>query len=241
MAALPAHGFEDVLRDHRFTGDSRPFAVLGATLPLAPPAPGEPTADGTMTPCSRRPSPRRSRAVALLVVAVLLLGALLGGCARVRAALAVQPDDTVTGELVVATPAKSADDKGPTVTLPRTWRPPSTSPPYQQDGYTGSVLRFSRLSFDADGRAHPGDLPRQRRAQFDLRRAGGRVLVTGLIDLTAVAVDKADFQLKMSFPGRIVEANGESDAGTVSWTFTPGEVGDINATIAYADPERPRC
>jgi ribosomal protein S18 acetylase RimI-like enzyme len=30
-------GFEDVLRDHRFTGDSRPFAVLGATLPLAPP------------------------------------------------------------------------------------------------------------------------------------------------------------------------------------------------------------
>ena len=32
-------GFEDVLRDHRFTGDSRPFAVLGATLPLVPPAP----------------------------------------------------------------------------------------------------------------------------------------------------------------------------------------------------------
>jgi GNAT superfamily N-acetyltransferase len=30
-------GFRDVLRDHRFTGDSRPFAVLGATLPLAPP------------------------------------------------------------------------------------------------------------------------------------------------------------------------------------------------------------
>jgi ribosomal protein S18 acetylase RimI-like enzyme len=31
-------GFDDVLRDHRFTGDSRPFAVLGRTLPL-PPAP----------------------------------------------------------------------------------------------------------------------------------------------------------------------------------------------------------
>jgi ribosomal protein S18 acetylase RimI-like enzyme len=30
-------GFEDVLREHRFTGDSRPFAVLGAELPLAPP------------------------------------------------------------------------------------------------------------------------------------------------------------------------------------------------------------
>jgi ribosomal protein S18 acetylase RimI-like enzyme len=33
-------GFRDVLRDHRFTGDSRPFAVLGRELPMAPgPAP----------------------------------------------------------------------------------------------------------------------------------------------------------------------------------------------------------
>ncbi len=32
-------GFRDVLRDHRFTGDFRPFAVLGRELPLDPPAP----------------------------------------------------------------------------------------------------------------------------------------------------------------------------------------------------------
>jgi ribosomal protein S18 acetylase RimI-like enzyme len=31
-------GFQDVLRDHRFTGDARPFAVLGRDLPLDPPA-----------------------------------------------------------------------------------------------------------------------------------------------------------------------------------------------------------
>jgi GNAT superfamily N-acetyltransferase len=31
-------GFRDVLRDHRFTGDFRPFAVLGRELPLDPPA-----------------------------------------------------------------------------------------------------------------------------------------------------------------------------------------------------------
>ncbi len=30
-------GFRDVLREHRFTGDSRPFAVLGRALPLDPP------------------------------------------------------------------------------------------------------------------------------------------------------------------------------------------------------------
>ena len=30
-------GFRDVLRDHRFTGDARPFAVLGRELPLDSP------------------------------------------------------------------------------------------------------------------------------------------------------------------------------------------------------------
>jgi ribosomal protein S18 acetylase RimI-like enzyme len=32
-------GFRDVLREHRFTGDARPFAVLGRELPLPPAAP----------------------------------------------------------------------------------------------------------------------------------------------------------------------------------------------------------
>jgi ribosomal protein S18 acetylase RimI-like enzyme len=34
-----ADGFVDLARNHRFPGDSRPFAILGAHLPLAPPAP----------------------------------------------------------------------------------------------------------------------------------------------------------------------------------------------------------
>lgn len=36
-------GFQDVLRGFLFTGDSRPFAVLGRTLPLEPPPPPAPT------------------------------------------------------------------------------------------------------------------------------------------------------------------------------------------------------
>jgi ribosomal protein S18 acetylase RimI-like enzyme len=35
-----ADGFVDLARNHRFPGDSRPFAILGARLPLSPPAPG---------------------------------------------------------------------------------------------------------------------------------------------------------------------------------------------------------
>ncbi len=35
-------GFTDVLRNYRFTGDPRPFGVLGRDLPLAPPVRAEP-------------------------------------------------------------------------------------------------------------------------------------------------------------------------------------------------------
>ncbi len=182
---------------------------------------------------------RRSRAAALLVVAVLLLSTLLGGCARVRAAMALQPDDTVTGELIFATPAKSADDAGPTVALPPDLAKSIDVSTYRQDGYTGQLLRFTRLTFDQVTALTRAAFPSGDRVQFTLRRAGGRVLVKGSVDLTTVSVDKADFQLKMSFPGRVVESNGSVDSGTVSWTFTPGEVGDISATVAYADPDAP--
>ena len=65
------------------------------------------------------------------------------------------------------------------------------------------------------------------------------MLVTGSVDLTTVSADKADFQLKMSFPGQVVDTNGETDGGTVSWTFEAGKVGDVIAVVAFADPNAP--
>ena len=42
-------GFVDVLRNYHFTGDPRPFAVLGRTLPLDPP-PTPSGSDGSVSP-----------------------------------------------------------------------------------------------------------------------------------------------------------------------------------------------
>jgi hypothetical protein len=174
---------------------------------------------------------------------VLLLAAtavaVLGGCARVRAALAVQPNDTVTGEIVIATPAKGPDDKGPAITVPPALASDVDVSGYRQDGYTGSVLRFSGLSFDQVGQLTAAGGPGSERAHLTLRRAGSRIVLEGAADLTMVPVDKADFQLKVSFPGQVIDTNGDSEAGTVSWTFTPGEVGDVNAVVAYDDPQAP--
>lgn len=183
-------------------------------------------------------TPARRRG-ALLLLAVLLAAVMLSGCARVRTALAVQPDDTVTGEVVLATPEKAPDDPGPTVTLPPGLESDVDIIRYRQDGYTGSLLRFSGLTFDQVGALLGAAGPPGQAVRFELRRAGGRVIVSGSVDLNTVSVDKADFQLKMSFPGEVIESNGDTDSGTVSWTFTPGEVGDISAVVAYDDPNAP--
>lgn len=192
-----------------------------------------------MAAVPRAAMPPRRRAVTLALLVVLVVGGLLGGCARVRTALAVQPDDSVTGEMVIATPPKSPTDKGPTITLPPAIAPAVTVTPYAQDGYVGSVLRFARLSFDQVGTLASTLSPAGDPVQFRIRRAGGRLLVTGAVDLTTVSVDRADFELKISFPGRVVETDGDADAGTISWDFTPGEVGNIGATVAATDPHAP--
>jgi hypothetical protein len=185
------------------------------------------------------PRARRRRAVALAVLTLLLVSTALGGCARVRAALAVQPDDTVLGEIVLATPEQGPDDAGPQVTLPDELADQVEVTEYREDGYAGSVLRFSGLTFAQLAQLTAAGGPESQKLQLALRRAGDRVLVSGAVDLTAVPVDRADFQLKINFPGQVLESNGDAETDAVSWVFTPGEVGDISALVAYDDPNAP--
>ena len=183
------------------------------------------------------------RAGALLLV--LLVGLLaLSGCARVRAALAVQPDDTVRGEIVIATPETGPDDPGPVITVPESLESSVDVVEYRQEGYAGSVVRFSGLEFDQVGEllgVAGGDTAAEavQRSGLTIRRAGNRVVVSGQVDLTTAGADRADFQLKISFPGQVVDTDGDADAGTVSWVFEPGEVGDVEAVVAFDDPQAP--
>ena len=151
----------------------------------------------------------------------------------------MQPDDTVNGEIVIATPETGPDDPGPAITVPEEIADDVDVSAYRQEGYTGSLLRFSGLTFDQLGRLSAAAGPAGERVQFSLRRAGNRLLVGGKADLTTVPVDKADFQLKITTSGEVLETNGDADAGTASWTFDAGKVGDVNAVIAVADPNAP--
>lgn len=189
-------------------------------------------------PSPRQFWPRLPRALALALVLLVALTA-LSGCARVRAALAVQPDDTVNGEIVVATPEKGPDDRGPAITVPEDIADDVEVTPYRQEGYAGSLLRFTGLTFDQLATLSSAAGPIGEKVQFALRRIGNRLIVSGKADLTTVPVDRADFQLKITTSGEVLETNGDGEAGTASWTFDAGEVGDISAVIAVDDPNAP--
>lgn len=180
---------------------------------------------------------RRCRLPALLLALLVVLLA-LSGCARVRAALAVQPDDTVSGEIVLATP-ESPESAGPTYLAPPALAGDVDVAPYRQEGYAGSVVRFTGITFPQVAEliaaaGEPGNTVR-----LDLRRAGNRVVLSGSVDLTTADADLADFQLKISFPGQVLDANGDADSGTVGWTFEAGRVGDVEAVVAIANPDAP--
>jgi LppM domain len=141
--------------------------------------------------------------------------------------------------MVVATPEKAPDDPGPAITLPPDLVSDVDVRAYRQDGYAGSVLRFDDLTFAQVATLAQAAGPAGSAVRVEMRRAGNRVLVGGTVDLTTVPVDRADFQLKIGFPGEVVETNGDADGSEVSWSFTPGRVDDLTAIASFDDPNAP--
>ncbi|MEQ3552244.1 DUF3153 domain-containing protein [Pseudonocardia nematodicida] len=171
----------------------------------------------------------------LLVLALVALT----GCARVQVALAVQPDDTVDGTIVMATPDGAPDGSGPEVTVPPDLDGRVEVAPYDQDGFVGSQITFSDLTFAETSRLAELGGNLGGRAGLEMRRVGERIAVGGRADLTTMPVDRSDVRLAIGFPGEVVETDGESEAGTVTWTFAPGEVSPTNASVVSTDPNAP--
>jgi hypothetical protein len=161
--------------------------------------PCRPTRVSSLVPPSRRRAFGRALTLAL---ALLVAFTALTGCARVRAALAVQPDDTVNGEIVVATPETGPDDPGPAISVPEEIADDVEVSAYRQEGYTGSLLRFLR----ADVRPARSALGRAgqvgEKVQFSIRRAGNRLLVTGKADLTTVPSTRPTSSSRSPRPAR---------------------------------------
>jgi len=176
----------------------------------------------------------------LLAVVLALVGILGTGCVRVRAGMAVSPDDRVSGVVDIATPDGAPAGQGPPLEVPDDLTDSVAVERYEQDGYIGSRVTFEDLSFDDVTRVLPAISPTSTQAiRVQMRRAGDRVVVNGQVDLTRVAPESSDVQLKIAFPGTIRQTDGTAAQGVISWTFQPGAVTDVNAVVEYPDPNAP--
>jgi hypothetical protein len=176
---------------------------------------------------------RRVFRIVGLIVLFGVLGCSLSGCLRVHAALAVTPDDRVSGTLIVAAVPVNDQDTGPTLTIPPELDDRVRSEQYVQDGYVGQRVSFSNLRF-VDLAQMVQTISEAKQYRLSLRRSGDLVTLAGSVDLTQVPADRADVQVKVAFPGSVNRTNGDETDNTVSWSPKAGAVTEFNAISQYS-------
>ena len=179
--------------------------------------------------------PRRLRAVALLVL-LLVVAPVLAGCLRVRASMTVSPDDTVSGQIITAAKPRNDDDKGPQLSQNLPFAQKVAVSRYSEDGFVGSQAVFSDLTF-AEVPQLANMNPDAAGVDLTLRRAGNLVLLEGRVDLTLVNDPDAQVDLTVNFPGEVTSTNGERvSTDAVQWALKPGIVNTMTAQARYTDP-----
>lgn len=165
---------------------------------------------------------------------LLVLAFALSGCVRVRAALAVDANDLVSGTLEIGTVQAKPEEIGPQLTIPTELASQVTAEPYKADGYVGQTMRFSQLSFDQLRTLAESVSSVNSRYRLTFRRSGDIVSLAGVADLSQLRPDGVDVQLKIAFPGPIGKTNGALEMdNTISWKLAPGRITDISATAQY--------
>ncbi|HZK05924.1 MAG TPA: DUF3153 domain-containing protein [Actinomycetaceae bacterium] len=174
------------------------------------------------------------RILALLVTGLALL---LGGCMRVHYDFTLNPDDTVSGSMIMAISDETAQSVG--MDPQEAWEgmkpelegelPPNVqSSLYVQDGYTGSRYVFENQPLAEFGTDT---------SEFTITREGDEYVVSGEMDLRDAADDPTvtpmlesmDLRLAITFPGKVTEATGDVAGTTVTWSPQAGELTDIQA------------
>ncbi|SDD22856.1 LppM family (lipo)protein [Glycomyces harbinensis] len=189
---------------------------------------------------------RRTARRALVAAAALALLFTAGGCLRLDLGLEIRPDDTVGGTF---TAAWSEDflDRSAELGLDQDQLdafldalldgvPGTERTRYEQDGFTGQTGTFTDRPL-ADFAEFGGD----EWGYLRLTHSGREYDLEGYWDLRAAgfidadAFEDAEILISVNFPATVTEHNGELDGRTVTWTMTPGEDYDLNATAVEND------
>lgn len=177
-----------------------------------------------------RPGPRLAALALLAVLAALCLS----GCVRIHAALAISPDDLVSGEVTIAALPMRQGDEGPKLNIPEELTARVRAEKYAEDGYVGHKLTFSELRF-AEVTQLTETITTGKQYRLSLRRSGDLVSMSGSLDLTQLPPERADVQIKMAFPGTVNRTNGLVEDNAIVWKPKPGAVTEMGVTAQYSD------
>ncbi|MCD0445194.1 hypothetical protein LO763_16375 [Glycomyces sp. A-F 0318] len=189
---------------------------------------------------------RRTARRALVAAAALALLLTASGCLRLDLGLQIRSDDTVGGAFTAAWSEDFLDraaDEG----LGRDELdafldalldgvPGTERTPYEEDGFVGYTATFTDRPL-ADFAEFGGD----DWGYLRLDHSGRQYDLEGYWDLRAAgfidpdAFEDAEILISVDFPARVTEHNGRLDGRTVTWTMTPGEDYELNATAVEND------
>ena len=188
----------------------------------------------------------RTAARAVLGTAIAML---LAGCIRVDMDLEVSPENTVSGNAVIAVDENLVRLSGQSVedvfssTEGLSDLPPGASvDPYDEDGFVGQRITFDEVSLSEFSQSQSlggsGD-------DLSITRVGDEFHVSGRLDMTGAEfntgqvpqqfLDTFEFRISLTFPGPVTSATGAIDGNTVTWEPKIGQDTQITA-VASAIP-----
>jgi hypothetical protein len=180
--------------------------------------------------------------------ATLLAGLtlLLAGCLKLDMALTISPDDTVDGEMVFAVNKELLELTGQSVgdlldgaAVPDDV-PGATQEPYEDDRFVGTRVLFEDVALEDMQEGSDPDA-------LSIQRTGDTYEVSGVMDLTAddaalegnpfedqftETFDTAELRIAITFPGEVLETNGQVDGTTVTWEPVFGERTELQAVAS---------
>ncbi|MGH8774768.1 MAG: LppM family (lipo)protein [Jiangellaceae bacterium] len=186
-----------------------------------------------------------NRTGALRALGAVALAAVLTGCLKLDMSLDVQDDETVDGHVIIgidrgladlsgADPGSISDELQGDVMedAPKG----VTAEPYEDDDYIGTRMVFEAVALDeldlGEGDdisiVHEGD-EYVLSGTFDLSDSGDFGDLGEDEDFLEGFAGSMDVQLNVTFPGEVIDHNGELDGRTVTWTPEVGERLELQA------------
>jgi hypothetical protein len=176
-----------------------------------------------------------------------LIAVLMSACLKLDMNLQVSSDDTVSGTIIFAIQKQilelaggSVDDLFSEAPLPSD-APGVTVKDYEDDKFAGKEISFDSVPIAQ----FSGDTE----DELKITREGDVFHVSGALDLSSALsgatgvsgfdpstfLQGAELKIQISFPGEVIDSNGQVNGNTVTWVPVIGERTDIQATASAVE------